>query len=73
MTVPAMLRELDPAMLRELASLVEQQSPEMRARQRLDEEGREALFQMLLLGKRPTVGWWRRQHERIESATSRTS
>ena len=55
-----MLRELDPKALRDLAALIDAQSPEMRARARLTDEGRSELFDMLLLGRRPTIGWWRR-------------
>jgi hypothetical protein len=73
MTVPPMIRELDPAMLRELACLAERQSPEMRARQRLDAEGREALFDILARGDRPTIGWWSRQFERIDGDASSAS
>jgi hypothetical protein len=65
MSLPAVLRHLDPRHLRDLVAAVEGQSPESRARRRLDEEGREALFDMLLSGKRPSVGWWARQFKRI--------
>jgi hypothetical protein len=65
MSLPTMLRELDPHHLRDLAAAVEGQSPQRQARQRLDDEGREALFWMLLRGYTPTIGWWSRQFKRI--------
>lgn len=65
MTTPSLFLELDPAALRELASLVEHHSPKMKARRRLDDLGRDQLFHMLQRGDRPTIGWWRRQFERM--------
>jgi len=66
MALPTMLRELDPRALRDLAALLEAQSPEMRARARLTDEGRAELFDILLRGDRPTIGWWRRHLPRTE-------
>jgi hypothetical protein len=64
-----MLLELDPQQLRELAAARERLSPKMQAHRRLDDEGREALFGILVRGDRPTIGWWRRQFERISETS----
>ena len=46
--------------LRHLAYLKEASSPQLTARQRLDEAGVDELAEMLVAGRRPTLGWWRR-------------
>ncbi|MGA8724140.1 MAG: hypothetical protein WB565_03810 [Acidimicrobiales bacterium] len=46
--------------LRHLAALKESAAPGMRARHNLDDKSAEELAQMLLDGRTPTVGWWRR-------------
>jgi hypothetical protein len=65
MSLPNLLCELAPEDLRILAAAMEGQDPQRRARQRLDDQGREELFEILLRGNQPTIGWWRRQFERI--------
>jgi len=66
MALPAMLLELDPGHLRDLAALIEAQSPEARARARLTDEGKAELFELLSRGDRPTIGWWRRHLPRTD-------
>ena len=53
-------RQFTPNQLRHLASLMEADSPGMRARRRLDQVGLEMLADLLEAGKVPTVGFWRR-------------
>jgi len=60
MTLPTFLLELDPGHLRDLAAVIEAQSPEARARARLTDEGKAELFELLSRGDRPTCGWWKR-------------
>jgi len=67
MSLPTILRELDPRALRDLAAAIEAQSPEARARARLTDEGRTELADILLRGDRPTCGWWRRHLTQLET------
>ena len=53
--------------LRQLASLMDDASPGMVARRRLDESGVNALAEMFIAGKTPTIGWWQRHIPRGES------
>jgi hypothetical protein len=46
--------------LRHLAALKESRAPGVRARRTLDAASADELAEMLLDGKTPTVGWWRR-------------
>jgi hypothetical protein len=46
--------------LRQLAAVRDARSPRGIARRSLDEASREELADMIVSGKRPTVGWWRR-------------
>jgi hypothetical protein len=58
------LASTTPEILRELADLLETREPNRagspEARRRLSPESLEELAGMLIAGKRPTVGWWRR-------------
>jgi len=51
---------LDAATLRHLAAALEDRDPELQARRRLGREGAEELADMLIAGRVPTVGWWKR-------------
>jgi hypothetical protein len=51
------------AQLRHLAALKDADSPGMRARRNLDEASVEELAEMLVAGKTPTIGWWRRHSQ----------
>ena len=53
--------------LRHLASLMELEAPGMIARRRLDENGVNALTEMYVAGKTPTIGWWQRHIPRGDS------
>jgi hypothetical protein len=46
--------------LRHLASLMEYESPGMVARRRLSESSINALAEMYVAHKTPTIGWWRK-------------
>jgi hypothetical protein len=50
--------------LRELAALIEAREPDRggsaQARRRLSPEALNELADMLIAGKRPTIGWWKR-------------
>ncbi len=59
--------QFSPEGLRHLASLMDDASPGMIARRRLDENGVNALCEMLVAGKKPTVGWWVRNIPRTET------
>ncbi len=52
--------QFTPEALRHLARLMEFESPGMVSRRRLDENGVNALAEMYVAGKTPTVGWWSR-------------
>ena len=52
--------QFSPEGLRHLASLMDDASPGMIARRRLDENGVNALCEMLATGEKPTIGWWSR-------------
>jgi hypothetical protein len=52
--------QFTPSGLRHMASLMEVKSPGMIARRRLSETSVNALAEMYVAGKTPTVGWWRR-------------
>jgi hypothetical protein len=52
------LPSTSPEVLRELAAVIEKRDPARRARRSLDADSLEELADMLLSGKRPTVGWW---------------
>ena len=56
----AVLTRLDPAILRELAAVIEYRSPEATARRELSLEGIERLADILMSGSTPTVGFWRK-------------
>ena len=49
-----------PTQLRHLAALLEADAPGLRARRSLDEAGVEELAQMIVDGRTPTAGFWRR-------------
>jgi hypothetical protein len=57
---PRPLPSTSPAVLRELAALIEARDPARQARQSLSPESLEELADMLLEHKRPTLRWWRR-------------
>ena len=59
--------QFSPKGLRELASLMDDASPGMIARRRLDENGMNALAEMYVAGKTPTIGWWQRHIPRGDS------
>jgi hypothetical protein len=48
----------DPATLRELAAIIEHRQTRLRAR--LSAEKLEELADMVMAGRTPTIGWWRR-------------
>ncbi len=54
------LNGLTPEELRHLAAAKEARSPETRARKGLAPEAIDELATMLLSGRRPSLGWWRR-------------
>jgi hypothetical protein len=60
MITPTLLRDLGPTALREIASVMEATSPASVGRSRLTDEGRADLADMLLSGRKPTIGWWER-------------
>jgi hypothetical protein len=69
-TIPDALRVLLASQftsdqLRHLAALMELDSPGLRARQDLDEASVVELAAMVVAGKIPTVGWWRRQRPTV--------
>jgi hypothetical protein len=57
--------DLDPQTLRDLAAALEWNSPRLTARRSLSPESIEVLAKMILEGKKPTVGWWRRNSEHV--------
>jgi hypothetical protein len=58
-----LISQFTPSALRELASIMEYESPGMIARRRLSSTSVNALAEILVSGRRPTVGWWKRQLE----------
>ncbi len=52
--------QFTPDELRHLAAIMDAQRPGATARRRLSEASVEELAAMIVAGKRPTVGWWRR-------------
>lgn len=58
---PVMLLGLTPAELRHLAAALEARDPELVARQQLTSQDVEELGDMLIAGRRPTIGWWKRR------------
>jgi hypothetical protein len=52
--------QFDADTLRQLAALKEAESPRRVARRCLSEAKRDELAEMLTLGRRPTIGWYRR-------------
>ena len=56
----ALVTLFTPDQLRHLAALKDADSPGMRARRHLDEASVDELADMLVAGKTPTIGWWRR-------------
>jgi hypothetical protein len=56
----APMPSMSPAVLRELAAIIEAREPRRRAIAALSPEKLEELADMLIAGKRPTVGWWQR-------------
>jgi len=59
--------QFTPEALRHLASIMEEESPGMVARRRLDETGVNALAEILVKGEKATVGWWSRNIARVDS------
>ena len=59
--------QFSPEGLRHLASLMDDASPGMIARRHLDETGVNALAEMYVAGKTPTIGWWQRHIPRGDS------
>jgi hypothetical protein len=59
-TTARILPSTSPQVLRELAALIEEREPSRRARQSLSPDKLDELADMLLRGKRPTIGWWQR-------------
>jgi hypothetical protein len=55
-----LVSQFTPEALRHLASVMEDESPGMVARRRLDETSVNALADILVKGEKPTVGWWSR-------------
>ena len=55
-----LLDQFTPDALRNLASLIEDEQPGMVARLRLSNASIEELAAMLTSGRKPTLGWWRR-------------
>jgi hypothetical protein len=53
----------DPAVLRELAWLIEHRNPRPSAVAALSDAKQDELLAMLVDGKVPTIGWWRRARE----------
>ena len=49
--------------LQHLAAIKRAREPYLVARRRLSEASVEELAEMIVAGKRPTCGWWRRQTE----------
>ena len=58
-----LISQFTPEALRHLASVMENESPGMVARRRLNETSVNALADILVTGKKPTVGWWLRNGE----------
>ncbi|MGA7418610.1 MAG: hypothetical protein WBW80_11490 [Acidimicrobiales bacterium] len=54
-----------PSELRHLAAIRDAESPRVVARQSLDEASVEELADMIVSGKRPTIGWWRRHSTNV--------
>ena len=52
--------QFTPDTLRQLASLMESDTPARKARRSLSEESIDQLATMLANGRRPTIGWWKR-------------
>jgi hypothetical protein len=61
------LPSTSPEVLRELAAVIEKRDPARRARQSLTPESLEELADMLLAGKRPSLGWWVRNLPKVQS------
>ena len=62
-----LVSQFTPEALRHLASMMEDESPGMVARRRLNETGVNALAEILVTGNKPTIGWWSRNIPREES------
>ena len=52
--------QFTPDTLRQLASLMEGDTPARKARRSLSDESIDQLATMLVNGHRPTIGWWKR-------------
>lgn len=65
-TSPEVLRDL-AGVLRARADAVEAADPRRRAVARLSPESLDELADMVLLGRRPTLGWWRRHLPKEDS------
>ena len=52
--------QFGPDTLRHLACLMERERPPRVARRRLSEASVEELAEMIVEGRTPTIGWWRR-------------
>ncbi len=52
--------DLSPRFLRELAAAIEARQPDAVAIRMLSRERLDQLADMLISGKKPTIGWWRR-------------
>jgi len=55
------LIDLSPSDLRHLAAAIDGINPAHQPRRRLTREATEELAEMLVAGKVPTIGWWRKQ------------
>jgi hypothetical protein len=56
-----LISQFSPDALRTLAYMKEQESPGLKARLRLSQASVEELAEMLTAGRKPTIGFWRRQ------------
>lgn len=64
-----LLTNFTPEQLRAMASRLEDQTPDRRRRRRwrqmLEDADFEELADMLVSGRTPTIGWWRRHIRRV--------
>jgi len=58
--------------LRQIAAALEMASPEGRARAALPPEAVAELAEMVVAGKRPTIGWWKRHSAGVIRGESKT-
>lgn len=60
-----LVEAFEPWTLRALASLMEAERPANKARRQLDSEAVEEFVQMMVEGRKPTLGWWRRHRPEV--------